>query len=373
MLWCVCMLTVVSVTAADCIDAIVASRAALRPDYTLRIVVNSWYTKSPQSPKRRQSYEATLYRLGKKFRTDVTKTLDGADKTDPQTHVICENCEREGYVLTTDVFPEDPSVSHRVEFRDITKINIDYYGLQFDWRYFGTLNTMKAAYPRLSPLEHLTSLGQWPDSTVLDKKVDGKRCFVIRSVRPDDVTEVWLDVVDSYNPIRRTWAVTIAGSHTLHTTDVDWQTTPGGHRYPSRVHYTRLTEGVMDYDKTVTILSADFHNPVDPKLFTFGSLGLNELHELALPELDPSKYPHWRDGKVDYSYTPAERTRDAIADGRILVTPPVLPDADAPPLATGTYPTEGRFSATLVAGIVAGVLSLVTLVYAVVLRRRRAA
>ena len=108
--------------------------------------------------------------------------------------------------------------------------------------------------------------------------------------------------------------------------------------------------------------------PIDPAVFTLAGLGLNENQPVGLPGLDSSKFPLWRNGKVDHSYTFGDQQDERERRQRALDPRPDPPAPPAPP------PMPGRgTSLTFVVGVVAGVLSVLTAVAAYVLRRRRRA
>ncbi|MBP3957256.1 hypothetical protein J8F10_18500 [Gemmata sp. G18] len=356
---------------ADKAEAVVAQKSRMPNRYQLKLRVESRTPNAP--PPLESSWDSTLHiwRDGNKFRVDHLDAHYTPPRPNHDSHdrrVTCENCEKEGYGIVTTVVRGSPPTLHTVEFVRLGTRNLDGYCTYFDWRYFGLSNDRPCGYPKLHIGSDFPGFFGRSDVQTRRENRGGVPCLVAAMSRKTGHLQqsVWLSEREEFNPVffEDKFEV-VGGEPESRTTEVSWQLTPGGHRYPKTVkHNTTISFNGAKYpgEEIVTVTHADFDSAIDPAVFTLAGLGLNENQAIGLPDLKPSERPLWRNGKVDESYTLGQYTADmlgpqtAVADG---------------PKTVANYPAEG--STTLTVSIVTALLAVVTAVLAVVIRRRRAA
>lgn len=352
-------------------EAVVAQKAKMNNRYTLRLRVES-RTPSARPPlESAWGMNLNIWRDGDKFRVDqfdAQYTPKRPQYIAGSRHVTCENCEKPGYSIVTTVLAGSPPTLHVVSFHPLDSRSFDYDCTHFDWRYLGLCNASKCLYTQLHIATSFSEFFRQPGISARAASRGNVPCLVskLSSVARDQV--VWLSTHDGYHPIYFEDIFQADGEPEIHSTEVSWQRTAGGHFYPKSVNNkTTIRFGSSKYttEEVITVLHADFDSPIEPSTFTLSGLGLNENQAIGYPGLKTEEMPLWRQGKVDGSYTVRDHMRNTSPnsgsgslDGMSHV------DNIAP------YPSSS--TAALVIGIVAGVLSLTAAITAVVIRLRRA-
>ena len=343
----------------------VARKLNMHDSYHLRLRFES-RRSAPDTPTR-WDYTAELWRAGDKFRIDL---FDAESNPPPPAglnqpshgfrHVTCQNCERPGHLLITTVYPGKPAITSMAGFHTSADMSPNYTTLNIDWRFFGLCNTGLDAYRRIPITKCYQELAADPGLRMSRRVRGGKPCLVA-SLGREKEHDIWFDEADGFNPVLHSAAYDNNRGSVGHTTEVAWRATAGGHLYPSRLKYVLAERGAVRYEEVVTVVHADFHNPVDPSVFTLGGLGLNDNQKIAFPELTLDDQPLWRDGKADPSLS-ARAARRAAAEAR----PAVGSGRPAAPVA----PYLDGGSTSLVLSIASGALALVLLGAALAYRRR---
>ncbi len=354
----------------DKAEAVVAQKSRMPNRYQLKLRVESRTPNAP--PPLESSWDSTLHiwRDGNKLRVDHLDAHYTPPRPNHDSHdrrITCENCEREGYGIVTTVVRGAPPTLHAVEFVRLGTRNLDGYCTFFDWRYFGLSNDRMCGYSRLHIGTDFPGFFGRPEVQTRNENRDGVPCLVATmSRKPANLQQsVWLSERDGFHPIFFEDKFEVEGKPESRTAEVSWQLTPGGHRYPKTMkHDTTISFNGAKYrsEEVVTVTQADFDSAIDPAVFTLAGFGLNENQAIRLPDLEPSKLPLWRNGKVDESYTLDQYTAD------LLGPPSAVADS---PKTVASYPAQSN--STLVVSFAAALLATVTAVLAVVIRRRRAA
>jgi hypothetical protein len=351
-----------SPSASDRVAVVVSQKARMPNHYSLKVRTERRTPNAEPPLETEYSSILQIWRDGNKVRVDHTEgrytpprpTYDSRDRL-----ITCENCEREGYGVVTQVLPGAPPALHMVEFKKLGTWSFDYYCAGFDWRYFGLGNIGRCVYPRAHVSADFTKFfGQSGVTTKFDKR-GGVPCLLAtrKLALNNSQWYVWLSESDEYNPIFFEQKFDVDGVPENRTTEIEWQRTAGGHLFPKRLKHNTII-GVngkkMPSEEVTTVLHADFDSPIDSAVFTVAGFGLNEGQVIGYPELEDKDRPRWKNGRVEY---PGEAKQPE--------------SASAAPMAVAPYPVESNL--TLVVGVVAAVLAVGTAVAALVLRRRRSA
>ena len=347
---------------------VITQRARMPNRYTLRLRVEVRAPNAPPPQETASSSTLHVWRDGNKFRGDhfdVQYTQPRASESPQGRRIGCENCEREGYGLTTTVLPGSPPVPHAVEFKRLGTWSFDIYCAGFDWRYFGLSNDPRCVYERLHVAADFPKFFGLPGVVTRAAKRGDLPCVVASRKLKTVEWSVWLSERDGFNPVFFEEKFEVKGEPESRTTEINWQPTAGGHHFPKRVkHNTMVTVGGVKFptEEVVTVTHADFDSPIDPAVFTVAGLGLNENQAILFPDRELLDQPLWRNGQIDYSRTVGKQMAERMAGGQAATVS--NPPAPAP------YPSQSKF--TLVAGIIAAVFAVGAAVAAVVVRRRRA-
>ena len=347
---------------------LVASKLNMRDSYHVRLRVES--RRPPPSDTALWVYTAEIWRSGDKFRIDLFDADSEPFRPGQPGHksrdVTCQNCERPGRILMTTIYPGQPAVTAMVGFQTSPGLSPMYTTLNIDWRFLGLCNNPLSLYQDIQMTEGYRQLASNPKLHTSQQVRGGSQCLVA-SLGPAGQFDVWFDEANRFNPVlhsSRHKDGQVPGARL--TTEVAWKSTPGDHLYPSRVAHTFKEGDSLRHEEVLTVLDADFHNPVDPAVFTLAGLGLNNNQQVGFPELKPEDQPRWRDGKVDYSLSARAVIEAARAEaGRNGSVPTPRPAPAAP------YPDNGD-SKFLVLGIASGVMALASLAVLVYRRRRGA-
>ncbi len=353
-----------SPSVTDRATAVVMQKAKMPNRYMLKFRAEARMPTPPPPHELEWSANFYLWRDGNKLRVDQfdSQSTPPRQNQDPRNRQIaCQNCEREGYGIMTTVLPGSPFAQHLVEFHRFGSFVTEVYCTAFDWRYLGLSNADTCQYKRLHSATNFTSFFGLPGIDIKSKKRDGLSCLVASRKVALNNTEwsVWLSESDDFNPVFFEEKGEVQGALESRTTEISWQQTAGGHRFPKMIkHNTIVSIGTTKTpsEQVVTITHADFDSPIDPAVFTVASFGLNENQVIGYPELEFKDQPRWKNGQVDYSETAGKQKSSGG-------NPAAGPSAAAP------YPTQSNY--TLVIGIIAAVLAVGTAVAALVIRRRR--
>ena len=365
-----------NVSAVDRALGVIAQKAAMKNCYSLRLRIESRTPNAPAPIETAWASTLHIWRDGNKFRVDHLDAQYTPVRREYELgsrHVLCENCEEEGYGIVTVVKPGSPSsLLHKVEFHRLGTHNFDYYCTHFDWRYFGLSNDFRCLYPRLHIATDFPKFfGAADVTTKTENRADAPCLVAFRKSAALDQS-VWLSERDGFNPVYFESKFVVGDAPETRTTEIRWQRTAGGHVYPRTVkHNTMVSIKGVKYptEEVVTVTHADFDSPIDPKIFTLAGFALNENQAIGLPGLEPLDFPLWRDGKVDRSYTLKKRIEETTKKQPNNGQPDKGQSDDQRPEAH--YPTQANTS--LVMGIVAAVISVATALCAIIIHRRRAA
>lgn len=146
------------------VTRMVARKLEMSSSYHVRIRVESRGFDGGKST--RKAYTAKIWRLGDKFRFDIT---DAQSQPSPPTGMVepggqgarditCQNCERPEYYIITAVYPGSPTITNLVGFHKSPALSGDYSSLNIDWRYLGLSNNRLAAYNLISFIEDYRGL-----------------------------------------------------------------------------------------------------------------------------------------------------------------------------------------------------------------------
>ncbi|MDY3557204.1 hypothetical protein R5W24_006391 [Gemmata sp. JC717] len=293
---------------------------------------------------------------------DQVSDKPGNDIGTQGRHITCRNCERPNYTLVTRVLPGKPAVTCQVEFHDPKKQVTEYYVTDMDWRLLGLCNTRLSLYRKVpvapSYRELMTDMGL----STSQQDRNGCRCLVTAIEKNGCKSNIWFSQGEQFNPVLHTFEGQLGDKAARQTTEVKWKQTAGKHLYPERIKHTETHDGKLHYEEIVTVQAADFVTPIDPSVFTFAGLELNDDQQLAFPELQPGDWPVWKDGRVDPSRSNRAKEKEAQDAQKGAVQPgPVAPVA--------AYPVQS--STPLIVGLVSGGMSVTALGLAAIYRRRK--
>ena len=158
-----------------------------------------------------------------------------------------------------------------------------------------TNNTLHAY--RLADVEEGCKNYSTNTKRVLSRTVRNKKpCLVSNLTTPTSQSETHFSIDEGHNPVFSTGTYKSDLGQLQLTTEIDWRKTPGHHRYPSRIHRTEKKGGTLESEETITVIDADFHNPIDPVVFTLDGLTLNDGQLIAYPDVPAEQQPRWRNG-----------------------------------------------------------------------------
>lgn len=126
---------------------------------------------------------------------------------------------------------------------------------------------------------------------------DTKPCLVSSLILPTGQSETYFSVDEGHNPILDSGAFKSEFGQLKSTTKISWRKTPGNHLYPSRIKHTEMKGDKLMSDETITVIDADFHNPIDPVIFTVEGMNLNEGQWIAYADVPAADQPIWRKPK----------------------------------------------------------------------------
>ena len=310
------------------------------------------------------SYTAELWRAGDKLRFDIT---DAAADPPPANglvqpgsrgarEVTCQNCERQGYVIITNVYPGKPIITSLVEFNTSPSLSGKYDALNIDWRFLGLSVNRLSSYKSTSVTEYYRKLAINPKLRLSQRVRNEKPCLLASLGSADNEFEIYFGEPEQYNPVFYSVVNGTAQSQVKITNEVDWQPTVGGYLYPAGAKHAMTRGGKTQYEEVVTVLHADFHNRIDAAVFTLAGLGLNDNQQIAYPGVPPSDRPLWHDGKADTSLSASAVASAAGAPAEV-----------AEPVAA--YP--GGDTAILYVGVASGIVAVIALTSVIVSRARR--
>ncbi|MFO0804500.1 MAG: hypothetical protein U0791_15420 [Gemmataceae bacterium] len=347
---------------ADRVSVLIANKSKVPNRYAIRLRVEGRVPTAQAPAHTEWSANIHVWRDGAKLRVDqfdVEYVPPRSNHDTKHRRVACENCERDGYGILTTVQFGTPVVLHKVEFHRIGTFPTDIACTALDWRFLGLANADTCGYARSHIATDFPKFFGLPGVTSRAEKRSGRSCIMAsRSVAMNKASwSVWLSESDAMNPVYFEDTFETAGVPGFRKTEIEWQSTPGGHLFPKRLtnHSMFTIDGAKSESiQTLVVSHADFEGAIDPAVFTVAGFGLNEKSTHRLSGTQARRSTSLENGKVDYSETAAKQAASGNA---------AMPQAVAP------YPVESNLSSII--GICAGVLAVVTAVTALVLRRRR--
>jgi len=253
----------------------------------------------------RSGHTVSIWRAGEKLRIDTTESVSDTPPPFPgmvrpggdgSRQISCYNCERPGYYLHTSVAPGNPKVTQIVAFDKTPAFATGFPEYDIDWRLLGMTNNVLRVY-RLADVEGGCKNYLTNPKMVLSQAVRNLRpCLVSALTTPTSQSETHFSSGDGYNPIYRLWVYDKDQGRCKRATEIDWHKTPGNHLYPSRIKLSDMVGDQLESNETVTVIDADFHNPIDPVMFTVAGMNLNDGQLIAYPDVPAAEQPIWRNG-----------------------------------------------------------------------------
>jgi hypothetical protein len=348
-------------------------KEGLRSRSELTSVYNIHFTRKLTSEGVSRTSEVKLWRKGTKRRVDSKMK----DNDNSHTQITCINCVRDNYHILTKIGGNDGRHNRFVEFRDRSKLFVDDEFVDIDWRFYGILNGCHSHYTTanaynimLSHLNNTSTITKFQDNS----DFSGLRTISSTFTYDKFIASYFFSEAYGGLPVRMLHTNTLPSSLSEVTeTSVTLQklTQPKSFFFPKTVRHVYTRGGKKIIDETIEITFVSFNHELDESVFTLESMNLSENHFIGFPELQPQNYPQWKNGRINSSYTYANRMDEDMRAGKIALPAPSddqLLIASAKP--GGGYPQPSRWSAMMIIGIVAMVLAAVTFIYAVLKKRK---
>ncbi len=343
------------------------TRQQLAPTYSFNLKNELLFCEiSASAPCEANSGIKQIWRSGTKYREDSTLVSSGRTPPHPnigERRVHCLNCERDGHLIATTIC-QNSRLSTIVTFPKINEMkSSDILGI--DWAYYGCHSGWLGSNrgdPVLGVFESMKSEPGW---TVTRKRRDGFDCIVASNQKDSWTTSVWLRPDLGMNPVyidKRT-AAPDNKYPTVIENVIEYTIVGKNLYYPSKVVYAYSFDGRQIRKATTTLSDIQFANPINPSIFTLAGLGLQEGQAIVYPEIkDMRDAPIWRNGKVDKDWTIGKEQLTTLAQATSEVA--------APEKVLAPFPDQRRDPLLYVFAGIAGILSAVVIVYALVTRRR---
>jgi hypothetical protein len=347
--------------------SVLANKRKMPDRYSITFREEASLSNAPQGVESRWTAMLRIWHEGNKHRVDhydAEYTPQRPGHIRGLRHVACINCERDHHAVITQILPQTApnAASHAVEVRPYRNIKeVDYYNSYFDWRFFGMMNAGRVVYTDRNAVADYESFLRRPKLTFSQKLRDASPGILAEFKANTNEASVWMSEQHEYNPVYFRFSATHNNKPILRSTEVAWQKIEGGYWFPKTVkNNSSVTIGVNDcqLEESITILHVDFHNPIDPSVFTFSGLGIHDGQPLSRPNVTTLDMPIWRNGTFDPSDT--VRNRELEQQNASTSSEPPPPPA---------YPT--RSNTPLVMAAITGGLSILLAIVAVVVHRRR--
>ena len=303
----------------------------------------------------KQVYTLEVWVKGPLVRTDLTRHENTSDKASVGTRmVVCRNCERTGYGLTTTTGLT--SSRSQVSFYPLGDKYFEAVDtFKVDWRRLGQLHgclTNYARDPADSSLRFVLQVG----GEAREVEEDGAVCYALgvpsktgygyRCLFGPQVgmNLVKYDDASDNQQFKKSTAVT-------------YSKTAGGVWFPKTITHNRTRAGSEMLREQVVVETAELNTVVPDRVFTLAGIGLDYGQSVAFPEIkNNADYPTWSEGKLDTVNT-VGKTAARAYQLKMALAPAKPPVPDVPQSSGRPYYAS---AAALAAGLI-------------VLARRRAA
>ncbi|MBX9580991.1 MAG: hypothetical protein K2X87_11840 [Gemmataceae bacterium] len=310
------------------LDQARASRSGVRSYHlvvrsSLRLVSNS---REPEKVETTTAlYE--VWRQGERVRTDYTTVESTWDTVGVgRRRILCRNCERRGYAISTSINPDSISP---VQFYLIDDTFDKQDRFRINWAELGLLDGSLAEYQRKTPDATLLLFKTTPGVVAEPSSRGGRSTvrFHLPTARGGGMT-CWLCPDLGMNPVR--YEMVAPAAPASHETSIEYAKAKGTDIwFPTSVHYRRTIDGVVVLDQKLDVETAEINQPIPAEVFTFKGMGLPEGTPIEYPEIKRLEdQPTWDGEKVDPTRTRGQRSLEAYY--HLINSEPPVPDTPEP-------------------------------------------
>ncbi|MGL4420621.1 MAG: hypothetical protein ACRCZF_08150 [Gemmataceae bacterium] len=343
------------------VEQLLATRSALSEKYEVHLTVEQKIEDGVG--KYNFTRRLSIWRDGDKYRCDTT-TLSNDPNGSSERDIFCRNCLKPGRTTKTSL--STPPIAQKIALiHSPNETALMMSNCDFDWRFFGMQNESPMEYMRHSPIIWWKRFNEQKNisTSVVDNQ--SSICIQVTSHTADHRRTTQLNQKQHNFPILFKTEFLSLKPPVANSTEIQWQAIDGGALYPRKLEYNTVTYSngkPIPWKTTATVTSANFTKPIDPRVFTLEHFGLEEGHYIQ-SLADPLRYDRWINGKVDT--TGEDKKMNELRD---RIQNPKNTTADGKKVAAKYAP---RDNSTLIASIIAGGLSLMLVIIAWVVHRRR--
>jgi hypothetical protein len=348
----------------------VEERFAIPTDHHIRLVYRSEIHERDGRLEQTTENRYEVWKKASQIRIDSTALL-----SEPPVHnyvagsrtVGCQNCELPQQGFTTRIFPSGVPRKSMVEFHPAQGYRYDPFCVAIDWRFFGLKNSSLCEYPNAKISNEYLAEFKKPERTITVADAAHRGTTAVKISAPhrtggNSKKTVVLNANDGNLPVYflHEWERVPGQKPLVFDTVIEWQTVNKKFLFPRRiVHQSdiKLRGKDVRQHETITFEHVDFISEIPAKTFTLAGVDLNEGQAIGLPNLGPGDQPLWLNGRIDPQKTIRSVAQKAYDDS-------IAKSPENPPL-PGSNATSPRIP------ILAGVLSMVAAIAAIILRRQR--
>jgi hypothetical protein len=284
------------------------------------------------------SSESYTYRIeyqvwiaGNKLRYDqIVRESSRTDETAGNRKYFCRNCEIDGYALSGS---QNDKTYTSVGF---VNLSVNAYGRQndIDWRIFGL-------YPGfINDLRLPDPIAKKRYNALVDNPKGHSISFANSAIDSRTIHIKYLSGIDTFLSIDvahlRPTSVRINDNKGYtESYDMTYNATVST-VFPAKMVCQIVRNGSPISSETIDVESVSLNPRIDDKVFTFSGLGLKDGTPIDYPHIkDPNKFPIWRNGQVDNSYTTGQMGAEMHSK---MTAATATPDIPAPSLWSRSWP-----------------------------------